>query len=182
MTIRNFSFHRDEFFSVIYLISAIFSQKVVRSGQKWIFWKGEQMFSSFFQWFSVVLFSIENHPCFLICLTYVFTFWGRHICFHPVCPSITKVCEHNSFYILIGNSSKLCMVAYCRIEIHILLLLISLRFYFRRNCLLCISSQILSQALIKVFWKFKIWPHSAFWCIFCHGRILSDQAQVRFHI
>jgi hypothetical protein len=107
---------------------------------------------------------------------------GQTYCFHPVRPSITKVCEHNSFYILIGNSTKLCMVAYCRIEIHILLLLISLRFYFWRNCLLCISSQILSQALIKVFWKFKIWPHSAFWCIFCHGWILSDQVQVRFHI
>ena len=165
--------------SVTYLISAIFSQKVVKSGQKWTFWKGEQMFSSFFQWFSVVLFSIENHPCFSIYLTYVVStlhLLEQTYCFHPVHPSITKLCEHNSFYILIGNSSKLCMVAYCRIEIHILLLLISLRFYFRRNCLLCISSQILSQALIKIFWKFKIWPHSAFWCIFCHGLIESNQA------
>ena len=122
------------------------------------------IFSCFiFNWESSLLFNIFN-----LCLHLL----GQTYCFRPVRPSITKVCEHSSFYILIGNSSKLCMVAYCCIEIHILLLLISLRFYFRRNCLLCISSQILSQALIKVFWKFKIWSHSAFWCIFCHRRIL----------
>ena len=37
------------------------------------------------------------------------------------------------------------------------------------------------QALSRVFWKFKIWPPGAFRWIFWHGRIVSDQVQVRFH-
>ena len=40
-----------------------------------------------------------------------FPFWGRHIVFFQYTwPS--KVCMCNSFYILNGNSSKLCILAY----------------------------------------------------------------------
>jgi hypothetical protein len=38
------------------------------------------------------------------------------------------------------------------------------------------------QALFRVFWKLKVSPPGAFRWIFWHGRIVSDQVQVRFHI
>ena len=60
--------------------------------------------------------------------------------------------------------------------------IISLKFDFRRKFQLCIFSLILSQALTKVSWKFKIWhppptPPGVFRCRFCHGQIVSDQDQ-----
>jgi hypothetical protein len=59
--------------------------------------------------------------------------------------------------------------------------IISLRLGFRRH-FLCIFILISFQALSRVFWKFKISPPGAFQWIFWHGRIVSDQVQVRFHI
>jgi hypothetical protein len=45
----------------------------------------------------------------------------------------------------------------------------------------CIFILISFQALSRVFWKFNIWPPGAFRWIFWHGRIVSDQVQIRFH-
>lgn len=40
-------------------------QDKVRTSQKWPFWKGCRWFQLFFNWFSVIIFSNQNHPCVL---------------------------------------------------------------------------------------------------------------------
>lgn len=58
------------------------------------------------------------------CVYSVCTFGGTHIVFvrsvrSIVCPSVTKVCAHNSSYISNGNSTNRCMIVYYYIEIRI---------------------------------------------------------------
>jgi hypothetical protein len=48
------------------------------------------------------------------------------------------------------------------------------RFYFRRNFLLCISDQISSQALLKVFWNLKFCPS-----VHSYAYFVSGPAQVK---
>jgi hypothetical protein len=43
------------------------------------------------------------------------------------------------------------------------------------------TNSLCSWLVSRVFWKFLIWPPDAFRWIFWHGRIVSDQVQVRFH-
>jgi len=38
-------------------------QDMIRTSQRWPPWRGCRWFQLFFQWFSVILFSNQNHPC-----------------------------------------------------------------------------------------------------------------------
>jgi hypothetical protein len=80
-----------------------------------------------------------------------------------------------SFFELKGPThsvlSRICMLA-C---------LISLRLGFRRNFCLYVHPNLVSSPIMGILEIFNLTPGSFRW-IFCHGRIVSDQVQVIFHI
>ena len=59
---------------------------------------------------------------------------------------------------------------------------ISLRLDFRRHFLLCISSLTSRHKPFQMYYGNLNFEPDAFRCIFCHGRIVSDQMHLRFHV